>query len=128
MVTIFAKSERMIKKKRQLTESCLKYVVGVKDVQDIMSGKWKYSIVAALFYSEKMRFMQLKNHINDISPKVLSSELKDLEMNHLVKRTVCNTKPITVEYELTELGKSFNGIIEAMGVWGIKYRKSVLNK
>jgi hypothetical protein len=39
MVTIFAKSERMIKKKRQLTESCLQYVVGVKDVQDIMSGK-----------------------------------------------------------------------------------------
>ncbi|HEX7902443.1 MAG TPA: helix-turn-helix domain-containing protein [Chitinophagaceae bacterium] len=118
----------MIKKKRQLTASCLQYVVGVKDVQDIMNGKWKYSLVAALFYNGKMRFLELKKHINDISPKVLSSELKDLEMNHLVKRTVCNTKPITVEYELTELGKSFNGIIEAMGIWGIKYRKSVLNK
>jgi DNA-binding HxlR family transcriptional regulator len=128
MVTIFAKTERMIKKNRQLTANCLQYVVAVKDVQDIMNGKWKYSIAAALFYSGKMRFMELKNHINDISPKVLSSELKDLEMNHLVKRTVCNTKPITVEYELTELGKSFNGIIEAMGVWGIKYRKSILNK
>ena len=93
-----------------------------------MNGKWKYSIVAALYYTEKMRFMELKNHISDISPKVLSSELKDLEMNHLVKRTVCNTKPITVEYELTELGRRFNGIIEAMGIWGIKYRKSILNK
>lgn len=118
----------MIKKKRQLTESCLKYVVGVKDVQDIMRGKWKYSIVAALFYVGKMRFMELKNHIAEISPKVLSSELKDLELNHLVKRTVCNTKPVTVEYELTELGRSFNGIIEAMGIWGIKYRKSILKK
>ena len=128
MVTTFAKSEKMIKKRRQLTASCLQYVVGVKDVQDVMSGKWKYSLVAALFYNGKMRFLELKKHINDISPKVLSSELKDLEMNHLVKRTVCNTRPITVEYELTELGKSFNGIIEAMGIWGIKYRKSVLNK
>ena len=117
-----------MKRNRQLTEHCLKFVVGVKDVQDIMNGKWKYSIVAALFYTEKMRFMELKNHIDEISPKVLSSELKDLEMNHLVKRTVCNTKPITVEYELTELGRSFNGIIEAMGIWGMKYRKSVLNK
>ncbi len=72
--------------------------------------------------------MELKNHITDISPKLLSSELKDLEMNHLVKRTVCNNKPITVEYDLTELGKSFNGVIEAMGMCGIKYRKSVLNK
>ena len=118
----------MTKKKRQLTADCLQFVVGVKDVQDIMCGKWKYTIVAALFYSEKMRFLELKNHINDISPKVLSSELKDLEMNHLVKRTVCDTKPVTVEYELTELGKSFNSIIEAMGMWGIKYRKSVLSK
>ncbi|HXB43184.1 MAG TPA: winged helix-turn-helix transcriptional regulator, partial [Puia sp.] len=68
----------MIKKNRQLTANCLQYVVAVKDVQDIMNGKWKYSIVAALFYTEKMRFMELKNHINEISPKVLSSELKDL--------------------------------------------------
>ncbi|MDH7459947.1 helix-turn-helix domain-containing protein [Chitinophagaceae bacterium 26-R-25] len=118
----------MTKKKSLLTEGCLQYIVGVKDVQDVMSGKWKYRIVAALYYTEKMRFMELKNHISGIAPKVLSSELKDLEMNHLVKRTVCDTKPITVEYELTELGKSLNGIIEAMGVWGIKYRKSVLKK
>ena len=69
-----------------------------------------------------MRFLELKKHINDISPKVLSSELKDLEMNHLVKRTVCDTKPITVEYELNELGKSFKVIIEAMGILGMQYR------
>jgi len=49
-------------------------------------------------------------------------------MNHLVKRTVCNTKPVTVEYELTELGGSFNEIIEAMAKWGIQYRQSVFSK
>ncbi|SDH41396.1 winged helix-turn-helix transcriptional regulator [Chitinophaga filiformis] len=49
-------------------------------------------------------------------------------MNHLVKRTVCNTKPVTVEYELTALGGSFNEIIEAMAKWGIQYRQSVFSK
>ncbi len=111
-----------------LTPKCRLLITGVRDVQEIMSGKWKYPLVAALFYSGKMRFMELKRHIHDIAPKVLSKELKDLEMNHLVRRTVCDTKPVTVEYELTELGRSFNSIIEAMGDWGIRYRRSVLGK
>lgn len=114
--------------KQQKTDNCKKLIVGVRDAQDIMSGKWKYIIIASLFYGGKMRFMDLKRHIEDIAPKVLSKELKDLEMNHLVKRTVCNTKPVTVEYELTELGKSFNNVIHSMGSWGINYRQSVLRK
>lgn len=118
----------MIQDKIQLTDNCKKLIVGVKDAQDIVGGKWKSIIIASLFYSGKMRFMDLKRHIEDIAPKVLSKELKDLEMNHLVKRTVCNTKPITVEYELTELGESFNEIIEAMAKWGIQYRQSVFSR
>lgn len=118
----------MAQNKNQLTDKCRRLIVGVMDAQDIMGGKWKYIIIASLFYSGKMRFLDLKRHIEVIAPKVLSKELKDLEMNHLVTRTVCDTKPITVEYELTELGRSFNKIIEAMADWGIKYRQSVFNK
>ena len=118
----------MTQNKNQLTDKCKKLVVGVRDAQEIMGGKWKYIIIASLFYSGKMRFMDLKRHIDNIASKVLSKELQDLEMNHMVKRTVCNTKPITVEYELTELGKSFNKIIDEMSTWGIKYRQSVYNK
>lgn len=115
----------MEKNEIKLSEDCKRLLLGVRDVQDMMSGKWKYVIIAALFYVGKMRFMDLKRHVNDIAPKVLSKELKDLEMNHILKRTVCDTKPITVEYELTELGKSFNSILEAMGIWGAEYRRSV---
>ena len=118
----------MEKSEIQLSEDCKKLLQGVRDVEDIMSGKWKYVIIAALFYVGKMRFMDLKRHINEIAPKVLSKELKDLEMNLILKRTVCDTKPITVEYELTELGKGFNSIIEAMGIWGAEYRLSLFNK
>jgi DNA-binding HxlR family transcriptional regulator len=102
--------------------------IGIMDVQDIMGGKWKYLIITVLFFSGKLRFLDLKRQVNKIAPKVLSKELKDLEMNNLITRTVCNTKPITVEYELTALGKSLNTVIEAMGNWGINYRKSILKK
>ena len=112
--------------KKTLTANCTKLILGIKDAQDIMSGKWKYLIIATLYYAGKKKFMELKRHIAEIAPKVLSKELKDLEMNNMVVRTVCDTKPITVEYELTELGKSFNQIIEAMGLWGVKYREIVL--
>lgn len=118
----------MTTKKNELSDSCRKSVQGVRDTQDLLNGKWKTSIIAALYNNGKFRFMDLGRHIDGIAPKVLSKELKDLEMNHLVKRTVKDTMPITVEYELTPQGKSLNKIVEAMGEWGIRYRKAVLKK
>ena len=118
----------MDKRYNELSEYCKIGIVGVKDIQDIMSGKWKYLIVTTLFFLGKMRFMDLKRNINNIAPKVLSQELKDLEINNIITRTVCDTKPITVEYELTMLGRSLKTVIEAMGEWGINYRKTILGK
>lgn len=118
----------MKKQKVLVPEYCAESLVGVSDVQDIMGGKWKYLIVAHLYFLGKMKFMELHRQINKIAPKVLSKELKDLEMNYLLTRTVCDTKPITVEYELTELGRSLHTIIEGMGKWGIKYRNAILAK
>lgn len=118
----------MEKNTAEISAHCKMSIVGIRDVQDLMSGKWKYMIVTALYFSGKMRFMDLKRMINKIAPKVLSKELKDLELNNLVTRTVCDTKPITVEYELTDLGESLNMIIKAMGDWGLKYRESLSRK
>lgn len=114
--------------KVELSDHCLKNVRGIKDTQDVLSGKWKVSIIGALYYNGKFRFMDLGRHLEGIAPKVLSKELKDLELNHLIKRTVKDTMPITVEYELTTQGRSLNKVIEAMGQWGINYRKSLLKK
>lgn len=112
----------------QLSEHCKSSLIGIIDVQDLLGGKWKYLIVTAIFFSGKVRFGDLKRLVGRIAPKMLSQELKDLEANNILTRSVCNTKPITVEYELTELGKSLSPIIEAMGSWGINYRKSILGK
>ncbi|WPQ60549.1 helix-turn-helix domain-containing protein [Chitinophaga sancti] len=111
-----------------LTPECQMMIVGIRDTQELLSGKWKTEIIGALYYGGKMRFMDLKRHLSGIAPKVLSKELKDLEMNHLISRTVLDTMPITVEYELTEQGKSLKIVIEAMAKWGINYRKQLFEK
>lgn len=72
--------------------------------------------------------MDLSRLVEGIAPKVLSKELKDLEMNQLIKRTVKDTMPVTVEYELTVEGKSLKGVIEAMGEWGKTYRHTLFTK
>lgn len=128
-VTIFVYTLLEMKKDTaEISDHCKMSIVGIRDVQDIMGGKWKYMIVTALYFSGKMRFMDLKRLIDKIAPKVLSKELKDLELSNLVTRTVCDTKPITVEYELTHLGENLNVIIKAMGDWGQKYRQSISRK
>jgi len=118
----------MKKEKSDLSGHCRLLVQGVKDAQEVLGGKWKLVIIAALYNNKKFRFMDLGRHIQGIAPKVLSKELKDLELNRIVKRTVVNTVPVTVEYELTDYGKSLNGVVEAMGFWGMDYRESLQAK
>ena len=59
---------------------------------------------------------------------MLSKELKELEVNELVLRTVRNTTPVTVEYELTEYGKTLDNVIEELRDWGTKHRKRIIKK
>lgn len=59
---------------------------------------------------------------------MLSKELQQLEINGLVTRTVLETKPITVEYELTEYGHSLKPIINEMSSWGIQHRERVIKE
>jgi DNA-binding HxlR family transcriptional regulator len=63
--------------------------------------------------------------VEGIGTKMLSKELQDLEINRLVSRTVKNTKPITVEYSITEHGETLSALINELASWGIKYRKLV---
>jgi DNA-binding HxlR family transcriptional regulator len=96
----------------------------VKDSMEILTGKWKIHILGTLLYGGKMRFMDLQREIEGIGSKMLSKELQDLEMNHLLTRNVLYTKPITVEYDLTDFGKTLEPIIDSIAQWGIDYRET----
>ncbi|MBL3547849.1 MULTISPECIES: winged helix-turn-helix transcriptional regulator [unclassified Chryseobacterium] len=115
----------MKKEKIELDLQCKNHIRGVRDTIYLLDGKWKTIIISHLYYIGKMHFMDLKRQIDGIASKTLSKELKDLEMNNLVIRTQNNTMPVSVDYELTEFGKSLHSIIDTMGEWGIKYRKEL---
>ncbi|MFC4870670.1 winged helix-turn-helix transcriptional regulator [Negadavirga shengliensis] len=112
----------------KLQNDCKKKLMAIHDAMYVLSGKWKISIIASLCYHDKRRFSEILNDVSGISNKMLSKELKELEMNKLVKRTVLDTQPVTVEYQLTPYGKSLQTIIDSLTDWGTEHRKVIIGK
>lgn len=110
------------------TTSCKVRITAIKDTMEILSGKWKFHILGTLMEGGKMRFMDLLREVDGVAAKMLSKELQDMEINQLVSRTVLNTKPITVEYEVTEYGRTLEPIINEIAKWGTAYRKALFQK
>jgi DNA-binding HxlR family transcriptional regulator len=109
----------------KISEDCLQRFKAINDVKDILSGKWKVMIIASLSVFGEKRYMELQRIIEGIGTKMLSKELQELEINGLIKRTVMDTKPITVKYELTAYGHTLKPIIDEMSSWGIMHRERV---
>ncbi len=101
------------------------FVLAINDTLNVISGKWKLPIIGSLLYGKK-RFRELERDIPKITPRMLSKELKDLESSGILKRTVFDTIPVTVEYELTQSGRSLNQVLDPMIKWGMQLRKNVL--
>lgn len=108
-------------------KECGKAILAIHDAMDILSGKWKISIIACLCF-DKMRYSDLLNKVTGISGKMLSRELKELEVNQLITRTVQNTQPITVEYAITEYGATLKNVTQVLANWGTEHRKRIMGK
>jgi DNA-binding HxlR family transcriptional regulator len=107
-------------------KSCpIQFVLAMNDTLNVISGKWKLPIIATLSFNKK-RFTEIQRNIPKITPRMLSKELKDLEMNGIVRRTVYDTVPVSVEYELTASARSLGGVMDKMLEWGLQHRKSML--
>ena len=104
-----------------------KDMLALWDAMDILNGKWKIAIMCSLNENKK-RFKELQRDIGRVTGKMLSKELKELEMNELVSRHVMDTKPVTVEYKLTSYGKTLEKVIEELVNWGMKHRKRIIRK
>ncbi|MES2389571.1 MAG: helix-turn-helix domain-containing protein [Bacteroidota bacterium] len=105
---------------------CKRRMLPVLDALDILGGKWKLHIIAALLWDAR-RFGDLQKAMPGITAKMLSKELKELEVNLLVKRTVYDTMPVKVEYELTEAGHTLREVIDALSAWGTLHRERILH-
>jgi DNA-binding HxlR family transcriptional regulator len=103
------------------------FILALEDTLNVLSGKWKLPIMGSLTFGKK-RFKEIERHIPNINPRMLSKELKDLEANGMIKRTIYNTVPVTVEYELTRSGETFRQVLDKMIEWGLQHRKSNIGK
>lgn len=101
-------------------------IMAVHDAMDVLNGKWKISIISSVCYHNRRRFSDILKDVPGISNKMLSKELKELEMNQLVKRIVEDTQPVTVRYQLTEYGKTLRNIIDTLADWGREHRKVIV--
>lgn len=111
--------------KLHTVETCSKAKMAIRDTLDVVGGKWKLVLIS-LLRSEKKRFNELSREA-EISPRILSKELQELEMNGLVTREVLNTKPITVQYGLTDYSASLDEVLTAMENWGYQHRQKIIS-
>jgi DNA-binding HxlR family transcriptional regulator len=105
---------------------CMSRIQPVTDALYVLNGKWKLPILISLSFGKK-RFGQMTKEIPRITDRMLSKELRELEMNQMVKRTVYNSFPVVVEYELTEYGSSLDDVITALHKWGVQHRKRIMS-
>lgn len=117
------------KKKPVYTASqCQRNLNAVDDALYVLGGKWKLKIVIALS-SGHHRFNELQRALKGISARVLSNELKELELNGLVRRVVhADQIPVVVEYLPTEYSQSIRNIVSTLAEWGDKHKKKITNK
>lgn len=99
-------------------------VRALQDTIYVIGGKWKLPIINAICNGNK-RFREIERSIPGITTRMLSRELKEMEMNKLITRTVSPGPPVLVEYESTDYCKSFGPMIMAMIKWGIEHREKI---
>ncbi|ASZ13591.1 helix-turn-helix transcriptional regulator [Chitinophaga pendula] len=110
--------------KDQLTreKKCSAYQAALDDALYAIGGKWKLRVISALKHAGAMRFNELQRAIAGISARVLSNELKDLELNGFVKRIVYTQTPVIVEYALTDYADSLGHVLQSLIAWGEQHR------
>jgi DNA-binding HxlR family transcriptional regulator len=88
----------------------------------VVNSKWKLPLIVALLTGTR-HFRGLERSVAGISTKVLAKELKELEAQHLIARTVYPGPPVVVEYQALPYAQSLNPVIEVLKVWGMQHEQ-----
>ena len=115
-----------MKQDLDLVKNCGQKILAIQDTMEILNGKWKMSVIACLCY-QPMRYSELLKEVKGISGKMLSRELKDLEVNELIDRNVLNTAPVAVEYRITDYGKTLKALTSTIADWGSIHRQRIIS-
>jgi DNA-binding HxlR family transcriptional regulator len=103
---------------------CKARLNSMADALYVIGGKWKLRIIVALTDGNR-RFNELQRLIDGISAKVLSAELKDLELNGFITRKVFTGTPVVVEYELSDYADTLEGVLRSLSEWGAMHKETI---
>jgi len=108
-------------------DGCPRNMLAIKDALEVVDGKWKLLILIALS-EENRRFTEIARELPGISDKMLSKELKALEVNRLIERTVSDESSTAVEYSITPHGRSLERVMKELYNWGMDHRKEIIGE
>ncbi len=100
------------------------FVLAIKDAINVVSGKWKLAIVCALLSGPK-GFANIERLLPEISPRMLSRELRELELNGVIMRVAGERGGASRNYALTASGQRLEQVIFMMATWGQEHRVSL---
>ncbi|HLA58524.1 MAG TPA: helix-turn-helix domain-containing protein [Puia sp.] len=106
-------------------KNCSASLAAIEDTLYVIGGKWKLKIIIALREQGNMRFNEMQRTITGISARVLSNELKELEMNGFINRKVYTGNPVVIEYGLTAYSNSLHNVLQTMIEWGGMHRNKI---
>ncbi len=121
------KSYRVDKSPLEIFEHYKDELRAIQDALDIISGRWKMQIIALLCNGE-FRYSELEKGLPKISPRMLTKELKDLEINELVVRKVYDSLPVKVTYKLADYGYTLVPLIIELTNWGKAHREKIIKE
>ncbi|WP_462266247.1 winged helix-turn-helix transcriptional regulator [Mucilaginibacter sp.] len=113
--------------KDEAQDECNDWIIPVKDALDALHGRWKIPILISVSFGKK-RFSQIAAEVSGITDKSLSKELKELEANQLISRTVVESFPPRVDYCITGHGRSLKNVITELRDWGRLHRQTMFGK
>lgn len=102
-------------------ENAINLGCGMAYTLNLIGGRWKPSILWRLAFGT-LRYSQLKNSLLNISERILVLQLRELEKDGLIERTVYREVPPKVEYTLTALGESLKPVLQILSDWGEDHR------
>jgi len=109
------------------SQSCQGKLSALGDALYVIGGKWKLRIIIALQEGNK-RFNEIQRTVEGISARVLSNELKELELNGFITRNVYADIPVTIEYELTGYSDTLQPVLKALSEWGAMHKAKIVRE
>lgn len=111
-----------MKENLHITSQCRQTSMAINDALELVGGKWTVMIIMALLVRKVSGFTELKKEIEGISSKVLSDNLKRLEQQCIVNRTIPPAQNGKVEYQLTTHGCNLEQLLKVLSITGINHR------